>query len=148
MKNAMRWSVTTLATMAALVTLVGLGVRADEEKVTGDLKKMQGTWVRAGEDGPDLKFVFKDEALKADVDGAVYSSKIAVDSKAKPNPTIDLTITEGPGNSAGAVSKGIYKFDGEKLILCVTKPGGDKRPAEYQATEDESYLFTLKKDKK
>ena len=147
MKNAMRWSVTTLATMAALVTLVGLGVRADEEKVTGDLKKMQGTWVRAGDEGPDLKWTFKGDELKADVDGAVYVSKITLDSKATPNSNVDLAIKEGPGNAAGTTVKGIYKFDGEKLIMCVVKPGGDKRPTEFKAVEDECYLFTLKPEK-
>ncbi len=147
MKNAFRWSAMVLAVITVVSTFTTLAVRAEDEKLTGDLKKMQGTWVRAGDDGPDLKWTFKDDVLEADVDGMVYKSKIKLDSNAKPNPTADLAITEGPGNAAGVTAKGIYKFDGEKLIFCVSKPGGDKRPAEYNAVEDESYLFTLKKDK-
>lgn len=146
MKNALRCSAMTLAAVTILATFVGLSARAQDEKITGDLKKMQGTWVRAGEEGPELKWVIKGDSLKADVDGVVYTTKLTLDPKATPHPTADLKITEGPGNSAGTVSKGIYKFDGEKLIFCVTPPGGDKRPTDFAPSED-THLFALKMEK-
>jgi uncharacterized protein (TIGR03067 family) len=147
MKNALRWFALFLALGTVLTTFTTLAVRAEDEKITGDLKKMQGTWVHAGDEGPDLKWTFKGNELRADVDGAIYVSKITLDSKATPNTTVDLMITEGPGNAAGVTVKGVYKFDGEKLIFCVSKPGGDKRPSEFKAVEDECYLFALKPEK-
>jgi len=147
MRNVLRWSAMVLALGTVLNTFSALAVRAEDEKVTGDLKKMQGTWVRAGDEGPDLKWTFKGDELRADVDGAIYVSKITVDSKATPNATVDLVIKEGPGNAAGVTVKGIYKFDGDKLVFCVVKPGGDKRPTEFKGIDDECYLFTLKPEK-
>ena len=146
MKNALRCSALTLAAVTVLATFVGLSVRAEDEKISGDLKKMQGTWVRAGEEGPELKWEIKGDSLKADVDGMVYTTTLTLDPKATPHPTADLKITDGPGNSAGKVSKGIYKFDGDKLIFCVTPPGGEKRPTEFTSSE-ETHLFALKMEK-
>lgn len=139
---------TRYAAVLAVVLGAGLvsGSRADDAKVNGDLKKMQGTWVRAGNDGPDVKWVIDGESLKATVNGMEFVCTFTIDPKATPNPTADLAIKEGPGDAAGKNSKAIYKFDGDKLIFCVTSPGIDTRPAEFKAIENETHLFELKKE--
>lgn len=143
MRNATRWM--GLA-MAALAFLGATGV-ADDATIEGDLKKLQGTWVKDGGDGPESTWAIKGEELIATVDGNEYKCKIKLDEKAQPQPAMDIEIKEAPGDAAGMTSKAIYKFEGEKLLLCVGLPGRDDRPTEFRTTEDESYFFELKKEK-
>jgi uncharacterized protein (TIGR03067 family) len=132
--------------MLALI-VAGASATADDETVSGDLKKMQGTWVRAGEDGPDLRWVFEGQTLKASVNGQDYTCTVTLDEKATPNKTVDIAIKDGPGDTSGKTSKAIYKFDGDRLCICVTHPGGDARPREFKHIEDEAFLFEMKKEK-
>lgn len=132
--------------LAALVTLSATGL-ADDAKIEGDLKKLQGTWVKDSGDGPDSTWVIKGEELTATVDNAEYKCTIKLNAKAQPQPSIDLMIKEAPGDAAGMTSKAIYKFEGEKLLLCIALPGRDERPTEFKSTENEAFLFELKKDK-
>jgi uncharacterized protein (TIGR03067 family) len=119
---------------------------ADEKAPAAAGKVILGTWVADG-DGIDSKWVFEAETLKASVQGVEYVCKYKVDTAAKPHPTVDLTIDEGPDESKGKTSKCIYKLDGEKLKLCVSLPGKD-RPKEFEQVDGEAYLFELKKEKK
>lgn len=136
-------AVLAVATVAAGNASVAM---AADEAVSGDLKKMQGTWVRDGDEGPDVKWTIKGDKLVAEVSGMEFKCKITLDSKAAP-ATADLEITDGPGDAAGKTSKAIYKFDGEKLVFCVTHPGIDARPTEFKPIEDQVVIFTLKKEK-
>jgi uncharacterized protein (TIGR03067 family) len=142
-----------LCTLLAAVALVGLGLAAgvtsralgDDKPATEALKPFLGTWATDGE-GIDAKWTFEGEKVKATVNGTDYTCKVKVDKEAKPNPTIDLEIEDGPEEAKGKTSKCIYKLDGEKLTLCVSMPGKD-RPKEFAQVEDEAYLFALKKQK-
>jgi uncharacterized protein (TIGR03067 family) len=136
-----------LAAFAALVVLNGVTVPAfgDDKSQTEQLKPLQGNWATDG-DGLDAKWNFDGEKVKATVNGTDYTCKVKIDSEAKPNATLDLDIQDGPEEAKGKTSKAIYKLDGEKLTLCVSVPGKD-RPKDFAQTEDESYLFTLKKQK-
>jgi uncharacterized protein (TIGR03067 family) len=151
-----RASATVLMVFWALVLGVGWSLsgsaahtRADDEKSSADvLKTFQGTWIPADEQGGlDSKWTFEGESLKATVNGMDYTCKVKLDPKAKPHPTVDFIIEEGPEDSKGKTSKCIYKLDGEKLTLCVSTPGKD-RPKEFEQVEDEAYLFELKKQKR
>ena len=137
--------------MAVLAVVAGFGaistLRAEDAKIDGDLKKMQGTWVKAGSDGPDAKWVIEGDKLKATVNGQDYNCKLMLDSKATPHSSADLAIKDGPVEAVGKTSKAIYKFDGEKLVFCVGPPGSDTRPTEFKAAEDDAYLFEFKKEK-
>ena len=60
-RRATRW-------VMVLAALACASVRADDAvKVSGDLKKMQGTWVNADSDGLELRWVITGETLKANV---------------------------------------------------------------------------------
>ncbi|HZW30777.1 MAG TPA: TIGR03067 domain-containing protein [Isosphaeraceae bacterium] len=122
-------------------------VGVDDPSPAEALKALQGTWVPFDDQGIDSKWTFENQTLKASVNGADYTCKVKVDPAAKPNATIDLVIDEGPEGSQGKTSKGIYKFQGEKLMLCVSMPGKD-RPTAFETAEDEAYFFPLKKEKK
>jgi uncharacterized protein (TIGR03067 family) len=131
--------------LAAVLFLGGAArVVADDDSSPADaLKSLKGTWVTA--EGIDSTWTFEGESLKATVNGLDYACKVKADPKAKPM-TLDLVIDEGPEDSKGKTSKCIYKFEGEKLILCVSMPGRD-RPKEFEQTEGEAYIFELKKEK-
>jgi uncharacterized protein (TIGR03067 family) len=132
------------ATASACVFVSGL--RADDAKVTGDLKKMQGTWVTTGGD-PGAKWVIDGDTLKATVNETEYVCSIKLDPKAEPLPTIDLLVKDGLDDLKGKTSLGVYKIDGDKLTVCVTHPGAETRPTELKAVEEQSFLFEMKKEK-
>jgi uncharacterized protein (TIGR03067 family) len=137
----------TFAILAAVALQSGVTARAlaDDKTQAEQLKPLQGNWATDG-DGLDAKWNFDGEKVKASVNGTDYSCKVTIDSEAKPNPTLDLVIEDGPEEAKGKTSKAIYKLDGEKLTICTSVPGKD-RPKDFAQTEDESYLFTLKKQK-
>jgi uncharacterized protein (TIGR03067 family) len=135
----------------AVATLAALGLAASTARAADDAKaatKLDGDWETDGE-GIESKWSFEGKTVKATVNGQDYKCKVENDENAKPNPTLDLTIDEGPEESKGKVSKCIYKFtdEGKKLTLCVSLPGKD-RPKDFAQVEDEAYLFVLKKAKK
>ena len=129
------------AGLAALLVLGGAA--ADDTSSADALKALKGTWI--SDEGIDSTWTFEGETLKASVNGMDYTCKVKADPKAKPM-TLDLVIDEGPEDSKGKTSKCIYKFEGEKLVLCVSTPGKD-RPKAFEQTEGESYVFELKKEK-
>ena len=94
----------------------------DEKSQSDLLKPFQGTWASSGE-GIDATWTFDGEKVKATVAGMDYTCKVKLDASAKPHPTIDLLIDDGPEEAKGKTSKGLYKLDGEKLTLCVSAPG-------------------------
>ena len=154
-RMGMRAPATGMSGLLVLAVWAGLFFGGGAARAKGDaaappaeaLEALQGTWIPVDDQGIDSKWTFEGQTLKASVNGADYTCKVKVDSAAKPNATIDLVIDEGPEDSKGKTSKGIFKFQGEKLMLCVSMPGKD-RPKAFETTEDEAYLFPLKKEKK
>ncbi|MBI1323719.1 TIGR03067 domain-containing protein [bacterium] len=126
---------------SVLCLAVFAGVQADEAAV----KALQGKWGNDGSDGFDATWTFTDNKLEANVNGNVYKAEFKLDSGAKPNATMDITITESPdGQGENKVGKAIYKLEGEKLVLCVSMPGQD-RPTEFSTIDEVQYKFELKK---
>src|SRR5205823_3799816 len=106
------------------------------------LKSLQGTWVPTDDQGIDSKWTFEGQTLKASVNGSDYTCKVKLDPAAQPESTIDLAIEDGPEDSKGMISKGLFKLKGDKLTLCVSMPGKD-RPKQFETTEGEAHLFEL-----
>src|SRR5258708_5504698 len=124
--TAVTFRIGTRTSAVGLTTLLSLAIWAglylgggaappfcDAKPQSELLKPLQGSWATEG-DGLDAKWTFEGEKLKATVNGMDYNCKVKVDTAAKP-ATIDLLIEEGPEDSKGKTSKGLYKLDGEKL---------------------------------
>ena len=145
----MRTTMRVLGIALATAIVTGPGVRGDEGKsdLSGDLKRLQGTWVSASDDGQETRWVFEGKKANTTAAGRDYVCEVTLDPKATPHPTIDFLVIEGPDVSPGKTSRGIYKLEGDKLTICVTLPGDGTRPAEFKAVEEEIYLFDLKREK-
>jgi uncharacterized protein (TIGR03067 family) len=132
---------------ALLFGAAGSLVAADEAKaLPASLKAIQGTWVSSADSGFESTWIFEGDTLKSSVNGHNYTCDVTLDADAKPNATADFTITDGDAESRGKVAKAIYKFDGDRLILCISLPGND-RPTDFEPIENDTYLFELKKEK-
>ena len=136
-----------LACSLTILGFVTLRAVADDAAIPAAIKAIQGTWATSESDSLDAKWVFKDETMTATVNGMEYAGKIKVDDAAKPHPTLDIELTEGPEDAKGKSAKAIYKLEGEKLVIAVGHPGRD-RPKDFEPVPDEVYLFELKKQKK
>lgn len=134
-----------LALFACLVlSLAAPALRAEDPKIEGDLKKMQGTWISKDEQG-ESTWVFKGDKLALKTPTRAYDIKITLDAAAKPIPTIDLKGLADSPNAANYEAKGIYKFDGDtKLAICF---GDDTagRPSEFKMDFGKSFLFEMTK---
>jgi uncharacterized protein (TIGR03067 family) len=143
-----------LCGLAVFAALTASTAWANDPRNAGDeaadspaLKAIQGTWVSPENSNLEAKWVFKGDKLTASVNGMDYEGKVKIDDKAKPHPTLDIELTEGPEDAKGKTAKAVYKLDGDKLIVCVAHPGGD-RPKDFEPQPDEVYVFELKKEKK
>jgi uncharacterized protein (TIGR03067 family) len=134
----------TLGLFALATSFSSSGIAADDPEQSPALKNVQGTWVTSENNDLEAKWVFKGDIVEVTVNGMDYKGKIKLDEKAKPHPTLDIDLTEGPEDTKGKTGKGIYKLEGDKLVIAVSHPGGN-RPKEFEPKQDEVYLFELKK---
>jgi uncharacterized protein (TIGR03067 family) len=135
------WARRLLSVLAVLAcALPALG-----EDAKSVFKKLDGAWTYTSPEGEENRWVFTGTTLKSQVHGGEYVSTITLDPQAKPEPTIDFKITEGPDDSKGQTALGIYKLDGDRLTLCIAMPGHSTRPTEFKRVEDETVLFDLKR---
>ena len=145
----------TLSLGVALVALAGLlpanaAPGPKDEKDAGP--KLEGEWkVESWEQLGQMLELSADWSFKGDkytlnMGANLEEGSIKLDTAKKPH-TIDLKITGG--NCAGNDQFGIYKFDGDKLIVCLAWPGDKDRPTEFKSTADaRTILITLKRPKK
>ncbi len=146
----MRTSMRLLGMALAAAIVTGPGVRGEDEKtaLSGDLKTLQGAWVSTPDNSQESRWAFEGKKVKSTAGGRDYVCEVTLDPKATPHPTMDFRVTEGPDDSTGKTSHGIYKLEGDTLKICVTRPGDDSRPTEFKTVEDEVYLFDLKRERK
>jgi len=143
-------NLTLVCAMGSVALAAGFAARAvttEDPALDPALKALQGTWATSESDSLDAKWVIKGEILEATVNGMEYVGKLKVDDKAKPHSTLDIALTQGPEDAKGKTAKGLYKLDGEKLVIAVSSPGHD-RPKDFEPVPDEVYLFELKKQQK
>jgi uncharacterized protein (TIGR03067 family) len=139
------------AALAMGAALAGLVRAADDQK--SDLERIQGSWLTTGIEVDGQKAVppatiktrFKDKNYSQSADGKeVETGAFALDDSKNPK-TIDFKIETGP--DAGKDQAGIYKFDGEELILCVARPGDKTRPKSFETKDTEAFLVRMKAEK-
>ena len=139
-----------LATLAAAMVAArpspSSSCRADEPALSPALKAVQGSWTTRDDVEAKAKWVIKGDALKVNVNGTDYAGKITLDADAKPHATLNFEVKEGPGEDAGKTAKGVYKLEGDKLIVNIGVPGKD-RPIDFNPYGDEIYLFELTRQK-
>jgi uncharacterized protein (TIGR03067 family) len=143
MSRSARWAAPVLVAVFA----GGFAAWADDEKISGDLKKLQGTWAYTSGNGEENRWVFDKEVLKSMVNGQRYVSTVILDPKAQPLPSIDFKVTEAPDDTAGKTILGIYELTGDSLKVCISLPGVDTRPTEFKRVEDMSIVIELKRVK-
>lgn len=143
--------------VATTLVFAGTALAAPRPKADkDDLAKFDGAWTFSSwqHNGRNLdedsrqsaKWSVKGDKYKFEIDGVDEEGTIKLDPSQKV-PTINLTITEG--NDKGKEQLGIYKIDGESIIMCFARPGVKERPAEFTSTPDNSnILVTIKKQKK
>jgi uncharacterized protein (TIGR03067 family) len=127
-----------------LVAAVG-GVRA-EDTVEGDLARLKGAWTNTSPDGVVTTYTFNGKTLDLKGPTRTYKMTVILDTKAKPDKTINFQIDEGPDDAKGKTSKGIYKFDGEDKFIYCFRPEGD-RPSKYEQVGFEQFVMELKRKK-
>lgn len=137
----------------ALFLLASGALAADEP--AGDLKALQGTWnIHAAtlaardhiEDFAGMKLVVKGSDYTITLPGNDDKGAIKLDDAKSPKH-IDLT-TRKDGPFKGRNLAGIYKLDGDTVVLCLNseKP---ERPAKFEApAKTPLMLLTFKRDKK
>ncbi len=135
----------------SIVMMIGLGLLAassriqadDSAKVEGDLKAMQGEWVSKDDSG-ETTWKFQGDRLSVKAPGRAYEFVIKIKADAKPEKHLDFTATDDSPAAKGSKAAGIYKFDGEKLMICFAAPEAD-RPREFKTEFPNSFTFELKK---
>jgi uncharacterized protein (TIGR03067 family) len=143
-----------LAFFLAGISFAGSTGAPDEPKKS-DLDRLQGNWIItaveiSGEKVPPanlgmVKTRFKDKSYTQTVAGAeVETGTYALDPSKDPK-TIDMKILTG--NDAGKDQPGIYKFDGELLVLCMAQPGEKTRPGSFETKGNSFAAVTMKLEK-
>jgi uncharacterized protein (TIGR03067 family) len=148
MPSRRAWMEAALAFTALVATGAGTnpGLRADEPKVEGDLKKLQGKWTAPAGDGGKVTYTFKGKTLKVEAPSRSYEMTVTLDDAAKPDKTIDFKIDEAPDDAKGKTCKGIYKLDGDDKMTFCFKPEGD-RPTKYEMVGYEQIVIELTRAK-
>jgi len=142
----------------AFVTIVALFLLAplQAEEKPADLKKLDGTWrmeklTRTGVDTArsplfDATWILKDGKVTYTDGKVTRKHEIKIDSSKNPM-TIDFVYLEG--DNKGKKSLGIYKLEGENmLVLCWGEPGKE-RPTKFETKPGENtFVQVLMRQKK
>jgi uncharacterized protein (TIGR03067 family) len=120
---------------------------ADEPKVEGDLKSLQGEWVSKDSQGESF-WTFKGNHLSIKTPDRSYEITITLDPKQTPEKHIDFEVTADSPNAKGTKAAGIYKLDGEDAVKIAFAGPDAERPTEYKTEPANSFAFDLKRKKK
>lgn len=108
------------------------------------LRAMQGTWKSELPDGSTADWVIRGRRLVMEGADRRYVAEVSVQPDAKPHATVDLKILEGPDDAKDQTIQGIYKQEGDTIVLCVDIRN-PSRPTAFEADGVELFVFELKK---
>lgn len=147
----------TAFALSFLLVTSGVLAAVDNESAAREWKALAGSWKLAsvqegGEtvpkaDLPAISFILKPDGT-ADVrtpDGE-FQTRSVIDSSKTPK-TLDIEYLGGP--LKGQKQFGIYKIDGDRLIVFSTLPGAkpDQRPREFDAKTAKGRLIVWQRSK-
>jgi uncharacterized protein (TIGR03067 family) len=113
------------------------GKQSAEEVGKQELAKLQGQWVLERGGGGALVYTFKgNEYTIGDSNSKVT---FTIDAATEPKSITRTT-------SKGEVSRGIYKVDGDTLMICSAQ-GGREKPTEFVHKAGDWTLLTFKRVK-
>jgi len=130
-----------------LVAFSGASGLADEPKVEGDLKSLQGEWVSKDSQGESF-WTFKGNHLSIKTPDRAYEITITLDPKQTPEKHIDFEVLDTSPDAKGTKAAGIYKLDGDDTVKIAFAGADAERPTEYKTDPAKSFSFELKKKKK
>jgi uncharacterized protein (TIGR03067 family) len=120
------------------VGVLAAGAAPKDNPITHDKGNLAGIWVAVevevlGQRLPDAavkKASFRFDANTVVISGSLGPSEplpYTIDPRSKPKK-IDIKMPAG-GPWEGATSEGIYRFEGNKLMICLNTGGGQMRPS-------------------
>ncbi len=110
-----------------------------------DLRKLQGTWTARSYAGGYVNYSFDGASISVKAPSRSYEMTVFVDSGTKPHKQLDFRIHEGPADSKGKKSFGIYRLvDEDTLVLCFS---AEKRPEKFEAKGFSQPLVNLERKK-
>ena len=127
----------------AIVVMAGLlsAVAGGQEKGATEMERLAGKWecVSGINDGKPLGedtvkqlrlTLTKEGGYKTELgEQVLFDSSCKLDATKQP-PQIDMIGTEGANK--GKAAQGIYKLEGDRLMICYTMPGQD-RPQQFES---------------
>ena len=117
----------SIVVMACVLgTLSARSGSADEPKVEGDLKSLQGEWVSKDSQGESF-WTFKGNHLSIKAPDRAYEITINLDPKQTPEKHIAFEVGDDSPNGKGTKAARIYKLDGEDAVkIAFAGPNADR----------------------
>jgi uncharacterized protein (TIGR03067 family) len=145
----------TLTGTLLLACVTGFCVAADEKPVQPEgayllvAMEMKGDGVPADvlakQPEANRTFTFKGETLTVVKNKKVQTLTIALDASKNP---AEITIVGKDANGKDQLSHGIYKSDGEVVMICVVESNNPKDwPTEFKTSKDSKAVLMLLKKK-
>lgn len=132
------------APMLLAVVLLSPTLYADE--ISGDLKKLQGTWqvtkgVIAGreasrDNAEDSRLIFGGNTMTFESSRESNRATVSVDGSKKP-ATLDAEVLDG--DEKGKKRLAIYELDGDVLKMAWSR--GDKRPEKLESSTGSDVIY-------
>jgi uncharacterized protein (TIGR03067 family) len=150
-----------LATLLALALAAPADPPKEKELTEAakkDLKKLEGVWkaVKGIKDGEeetqnageeDLSIEFKGRTML--LKGKEYFEVTGLDTTTDPKFIDFKTVIAAGPLPKGSVFEGIYKLDGDTLVLAVFEEGGTSRPTKFESAKGSKVvLITFERQKK